>query len=58
MTWEFGHTQQQGYELWDIFAEQAIRHFSPTFEEEVVVPAMLIVRYRNDINQFLTEFKN
>jgi len=52
MTGELGHIRQEGYELWDVFAEQAIRRFGPTHEEEKALREMLKVRYKNDINQF------
>jgi len=34
MTGELGHVRQEGLELWDVFAEKAIRRFGPTHEEE------------------------
>jgi len=37
MTGELGYTRQEGYKLWDIFAEQAIRQFGPTHEEEKAI---------------------
>jgi len=58
MTGELGHIRQEGYELWDVFAEQAIPRFGPTHEEEKTLREMLKVRYRNDINQFLLEIEN
>ena len=58
MTGEFGHIRQDGYELWDVFAEQAIRRFGPTHEEEKALREMLKVWYKNDIKQFLLEFEN
>jgi len=58
MTGELGHIRQDGYELWDVFAEQAVRRFGPTHEEEKALREMLKVRYKNDINQFLLEFEN
>ena len=57
MTGELGHTRQEGYELWDLFAEQAIRRFGRTHEEENALREMLEVRYKNDINQFLLQFE-
>jgi len=58
MTGELGHIRQAGYELSDVFAEQAIRRFGPTHEEEKALREMLKVRYNNDINQFLLQFEN
>jgi len=52
LTGELGHIPQDGYELWDVFAEQAIRRFGPTHEEEKALREMLKVRYKNDINEF------
>jgi len=43
-TCELGHIRQAGYELLDIFAEQAIRQFGPTHEEEKALREMLTVR--------------
>jgi len=51
MTCELGHIQQDGYELQDVFAEQAIPRFGSTHEEEKAPREMLKVRYKNDINQ-------
>jgi len=58
MTGELGHIRQDGYELWDFFAEQAVSLFGPTQEEEKALREMLNVGYKNDINQFLLEFEN
>ena len=58
MTGKLEDVRHEGYELWDVFAEQAIRRFSPTHEEQNVLREMLKVRYKNDINQFLLEFEN
>jgi len=58
MTGELGHIRQDGYELRDVFAEQAVSRFGPTQEEEKALLEMLKVRYKNDINQFLLEFEN
>jgi len=58
MTGELGHIPQDGYELWDVFSEQAIRRYGPTHEEENALREMLKVRCKNDINQFLLEFEN
>jgi len=33
-TGEIGYTKQEGYEFWHVFAEQALRRFGPTHEEE------------------------
>jgi len=41
MMGESGHTRQEGYELWDVFAEQAIRRFGPTDEEEKALREMV-----------------
>jgi len=58
MTGEIHHIRQDGYKLWDVFAEQAIRRFGPTHEEEKALREMFKVRYKNDINQFSLEFEN
>jgi len=58
MTGELGHIRQDGYGLWDVFAEEAVPRFGPTHEEEKAPREMLKVRYKNDINQFLLEFEN
>jgi len=58
MTGELSHIRQEGDELWDVFAEQAIGRFGPTHEEEKARQEMLKARYKNDINQFLLEFEN
>jgi len=43
MTGELGHIRQDGYTLWDDFAEQAIGRFGPTDEEEKALREMLKV---------------
>jgi len=43
MTGELRHIRQEGYELWDVFAEQAICRFGPTQEEEKALREMLKV---------------
>jgi len=53
MTAELGPTPQEGYELCDVFDEQAIPCFGPSHEEERALREMRQVRYKNDINQFL-----
>jgi len=53
MTGELGPTRQEGYDFWHVFAEQCIRRFGPTHEEENALREMLKVLYKNDINQFL-----
>jgi len=58
MTGELGHIRQDSYELWDVFAEQAIRRFGPTHEKEKALREMFKVRYKNDINQCLLAFEN
>jgi len=58
MTGQFGNIRQEGYELCDVFAEQAIRRFGPTHEEEKAPRGILKVRYKNDINQYVLEFEN
>jgi len=58
MTSELGHIRQDGYELCDVYAEQAIHRFGPTQEEEKALGEMLKVRYKNDVNQFVLEFEN
>ena len=58
MTGELGHIRHEGYELWDVFAEQAIGRLGPTHEEAKALREMLKVRYKNDINQYILEFEN
>ena len=58
MTGELGFTRQEGYELWDIFAEQTIRRFGPTHEGEKALREMSKVRYKGDINKYLLEMEN
>jgi len=43
ITGELGNIRQEGYELWDVFGEQAIRRFRPTHEEEKALGEMLKV---------------
>ena len=50
MTGELGYTRQEGYELWDIFTEQMVRHFGPTHEEEKALRQMMKVKYKGDID--------
>ena len=57
MTGELGHIRLQGYELWDVFGERAIRRFGGTHEEEKALLEMLKVQYKNYINQFLLELE-
>jgi len=57
MTGELGHTQQHHYELWDTFAEQAIRRFGPSHGEEKALQELLKVRYKSASTQFLGEFE-
>jgi len=57
MTGELRPIRHEDYELWDVFAEEAIRRFGPTHEEEKALREMLKVRYKNDINQFILEFE-
>jgi len=58
MTGKLGHIRQEDYKLWDVFAEQGIRRFTATHEEEKALLERLQVRSKNDINQFLGEFEN
>ena len=55
MTGELGYTRQEGYEIWDIFAEQMVRRFGPTHEEEKELRQMMKAKYKGDIDQFLLE---
>ena len=41
MTAELGYTRQEGYEIWNIFAEQMVRRFGPTHEEEKALGQMM-----------------
>ena len=58
MTGELGHIPQDGYQLWDVFAEEVIGRFGPPHEEANGLREMLKVRYKDDINQFLRELEN
>jgi len=58
VTGELGHTRQEGFKLWDVFAELAIHQFGPTHEKQKAPREMLKVPYKNDMNQFLVEFEN
>ena len=58
MTGQLGYTRQEGYELWDIFSEQMVRHFRRTHQEEKPLRQMMKVRYKCDIDQFLLEMDN
>ena len=58
MTAELGHIRRDAQELWEVFAEPAIRRFGLTHEGEKALREMLKLRYKNDINQFLLEFEN
>jgi len=40
MTGELGHIRHEASELWDVFAEQAVRRFSPTQDEEKALREM------------------
>jgi len=53
MTGEIGYTRQEGYELWHVFAEQALRRFGPTHEAEKSLREMGTVKYRGDDAKFL-----
>ena len=55
MTGELGYTRQEGYDIWDIFAEQMVRRFGPTHEEEKALRQMMKAKYKDDIDQFLLE---
>jgi len=43
ITGQLGQIRQDRYELWDVFAEQAVRRFAPTHEEEKALREMLTV---------------
>jgi len=58
MTGEIGYTTEEGYEFWQVFAEQALRHFGPTHEAENSLREMGSVQYRGDVTKFLTEMEN
>ena len=58
MTGELGFTRQEGYELWEIFAEQVVRRFEPTHEEVKALREMMKVRYKGDFDEFLLEIEN
>jgi len=46
MTGEIGYTRQEGYELWHVFAEHALRRFGPTDEAEKSLREMGSVKYQ------------
>jgi len=58
MTGEIGYTRQQGYEFWQVFAEQALRRFGPTHEAGKSLQEMGSVKYRGDVGKFLMEMEN
>jgi len=55
MTGELGYTRQEGYEFWQIFAEQALRRFGTTHEAEKFIREMGWVHYCSNI---LLEMEN
>jgi len=57
MTVEIGYTRQEGYEFWNVFAEQALRRFGPTHEAEKSLREMGSVKYRGDVAKFLMEME-
>jgi len=58
MTGERGYTRQEGYEFWQVFAEQALRRFGRTHEAEKSLRQMGSVKYRGDVAKFLMEMEN
>jgi len=44
MTDELCHIRQDGYQLWDVFAEQAVPRFGPTHEEQKALQEMFKIR--------------
>jgi len=57
MTGEIGYTRQEGYEFWQVFAEQAWRRFGPTHEAEKSLREMGSVKYRGDLAKYLMEME-
>jgi len=58
MTGEIGYTRREGYEFWQVFAEQALRRFGPTHEAEKSLREMGSVKYRGNVAKFLMEMEN
>jgi len=58
MTGEIGYTRPEGYELWHVLAEQALRRFGPTHEAKKSLREMGSVKYRGDVAKFLMEMAN
>jgi len=58
MTRETGYRRQEGYEFWQLFAEQALRRFGPTHEAEKSLREMGSVKYRGDVAKSLLEIEN
>jgi len=58
MTREIGYTEQEVYEFWHVFAEQALRRFGPTHEAEKSPREMGSVKYLCDVAKFLKELEN
>ena len=58
MNGEIGYRRQEGYKFWHVFAEQALRCFRPTHEEEKSLREMGSVKYRGDVAKFWMEMEN
>jgi len=58
ISWEIGYTSQEGYEIWQPFAEQALLRFGPTHEVEKSLREMGSVKYRGDVAKFLMKMEN
>jgi len=58
MTGEIGYTEQEVYEFWHVFAEQALRRFGPTDEAEKSRGEIGSVKYRGDVAKFLKQMEN
>jgi len=57
-TGEIGYMSQEGYEIWQLFAEQALLHFGPTHEGDKSLREMGLVKYRGDVAKFLMKMEN
>jgi len=58
MTGDLGYPKHVGYDLWHIYAEQALRPFGPSHEAEKALQQIVFVKYRLDITKFLLEMQN
>jgi len=58
MTGHLGYTKPEGYELWHVFADQAVPRFGPIHEAEKSLTQMGFVKYHSDIAKCLLEMES